>query len=141
MALRVKRDTALYFIFHFRYDNYMSKKILVIDDEEDILEAVKIILESRNFDVTTLTDFKSSSDVVTYKPDLILLDFLLVGKNGKEVCAALKNDAKTADIPIIILSAHPLSKLRTFISPSDVVGYIQKPFDMSVLIAAVEASL
>ena len=119
----------------------MRKNILVIDDEEDILEAVKIILESRDFAVTTLTDFKSSSEVVAYKPDLILLDFLLIGKNGREVCAALKNDAETIDIPIIILSAHPLSKLRTFINPSDVIGYIQKPFDMSVLIAAVEASL
>lgn len=119
----------------------MNKKVLVIDDEKDILEAVQIILESRGYDVITQSNFLNSGEVKAHKPDLILLDFLLVGKNGKEVCEALKNDQSTANIPIIILSAHPLSKLKTFINPSDVVGYIQKPFEMDVLIAAVDAAV
>ena len=119
----------------------MSKKVLVIDDEKDILEAVQIILETHDYDVTTLSSFEEAKDLVQYKPDLILLDFLLVGKTGKEVCEAIKKEPTTAHVPIIVLSAHPLSKLKTFISPHDVVGYIQKPFEMDVLLAAVDAAV
>lgn len=118
----------------------MSKKILVIDDEKDILEAVKIILESQGYEVVTNSTFNSASEVADIKPDLLLLDFLLVGKNGKEVCDALKQNDSTKSLPIIVLSAHPLSKLKTFIQPSDVVGYIQKPFEMDVLISSVSAA-
>lgn len=119
----------------------MHKKILVIDDEKDILEAVRIILESRGYEVITLSNFHDVSEIHTHQPDLILLDFLLVGKNGKEVCEELKQNTQTSKIPIIILSAHPLSKLKSFINPTDVAGYIQKPFEMEVLIAAVDAAV
>ncbi len=119
----------------------MNKKILVIDDEKDILEAIEIILETSGYSVMTQTTFNSAVEIAGHRPDLILLDFLLVGKNGREVCEALKLESDTKDIPIIVLSAHPLSKLKTFIKPTDVIGYIQKPFEMDVLIAAVGAAV
>jgi DNA-binding response OmpR family regulator len=119
----------------------MSKKVLIIDDEKDILEAVQIILETYDYEVITLSSFEDAKDLSQYNADLILLDFLLVGKTGKDVCEALKKEPTTMHVPIIVLSAHPLSKLKTFISPHDVVGYIQKPFEMDVLLAAVGAAV
>lgn len=116
----------------------MPKTILIMDDEEDILEATKIILESQDYNIITSSTFSSAEGVAKINPDLILLDFLLVGTNGKAICDKLKKNDKTEHIPIIILSAHPLGKLRSFIDKDDVVGFIQKPFDMHVLIAAVE---
>jgi len=119
----------------------MNKRVLIIDDEPDILEAVQIILESSGFTVVTMPNFISADEVAANQPDLILLDFLLVGKNGKEVCEALKQNQATQQVPIIMLSAHPLSKLKTFVQPTDVVGYIQKPFEMEALITAVQTAV
>lgn len=119
----------------------MQKKVLVIDDEIDILEAIKIIIETEGFEVHAVNDIKSAEEVSDYNPNLILLDFQLVGKSAKDICELLKSSDTTKDIPIIILSAHPLSKLKTLINPCHVIGYIQKPFDMNVLIEAVKNSV
>lgn len=119
----------------------MKNKILFIDDEEDILEAVKIILESQGLMVKTATDIKSIEAVIEYSPDLILLDLLLIGKSGKEINQQLKESDKTKNIPVMLLSAHPLSKLKKIAVECNAADYLQKPFDMDVLIKAVNKNL
>lgn len=120
----------------------MSKKsIFVVDDEEDILELICHHLTREGFQVTTATNGENAVKAIAQKPpDLILLDLMLPGIDGLEVCRILKKEIKTADIPIIMLTAKG--------EESDIItglelgadDYITKPFSMKVLIARIHAT-
>src|SRR3982750_4402058 len=89
------------------------KQILVIDDDEAILEAFKLALTDAGFGVeTSLKDGKFIQKRMSQKnlPDLIILDVLLSGYDGRDICKKLKADAKTKYIPTIMISAHPDAK-------------------------------
>ena len=119
----------------------MKKKVLFIDDEEDILEVVKIILENEGMDVICKTDIKSIDEVVKINPDLVLLDLLLLGHSGDEICAMIHGDKRTKDIPIVLISAYNLSKVRALTEKCHAEAYIQKPFDMDELVDKVKYHL
>ncbi len=119
-----------------------KKNILVVEDEEDILELLRFNLTRDGFAVTTAESGEAAVKAVARKkPDLILLDLMLPGLDGLEVCRALKKDPKNAGIPIVMVTAKG--------EESDVVAglelgaddYIGKPFSMKVLIARVRAVL
>src|ERR1051326_4506794 len=93
----------------------MPKKILVVDDEESILEAVEIILTNAGFTVVTLPNVRSIRQIIAIQPDLILLDVLLAGRSGRSICSDITSNRATCDIPIIILSAHPMSTLKKLV--------------------------
>jgi two-component system phosphate regulon response regulator PhoB len=121
----------------------MAKKtILVVEDEGDILELIRYNLTREGFSVTAVADGEEAVKAVSRKPpDLILLDLMLPGIDGKEVCRLLKGDPKTTSIPIIMVTAKG--------EESDIItglelgadDYITKPFSMKVLIARVRAVL
>jgi DNA-binding response OmpR family regulator len=119
----------------------MSKKILAVDDDRDILDVIKIILEEEGYDVTTSTSgegvINSISDL---RPDLILLDVMLGGIDGRDICKEIKGHSIFKYIPIIMISAshnlHSLLKMPG--SPND---FIPKPFDIDYLIKIVKAQL
>jgi two-component system phosphate regulon response regulator PhoB len=121
----------------------MAKKhILIVDDEEDILELVRYNLEKSMYACTCAATGTQAVRVArSLMPDLVLLDLMLPGLDGFEVCSLLRNDAKTRHIPIIMLTAKG--------SESDVVrglemgadDYITKPFSPKVLVARVSAVL
>ena len=107
------------------------KKILVVDDDEDILHIVKHILTSHGFDVQTHSTGLNVPDIVTHHhPNLILLDIRLPGKLGTEVCKELKQIH--TNLPIILFSAHADQGEAFAICNAD--GFIQKPFDIKNLI-------
>ena len=112
----------------------MAKKILVIDDDSDILDAIKLMLEFAGFAVDTTT---RSGEYVWKKlghrlPDAILLDVLLSGKDGRTVAKELKSNERTSHIPIIMMSAHP--NMRQSAIASGANEFIPKPFEMDDLI-------
>lgn len=119
----------------------MNKTVVFIDDEQDILEAVQIILESSGYRVVPFTHMKSVRDIVAAHPDLILLDILLVGQSGKEVCQSIKQTPELQSVPVIMLSAHPLSKLKTVMKQAGADGYLQKPFELDNLVKTVTEHL
>lgn len=116
----------------------MNKTIVFIDDEQDILDAVQIILESSGFRVVTFTHMKSVQDIADARPDLILLDILLVGQSGKDICQSIKKTPALHSVPIIMLSAHPLSTLKTVMKQAGADGYLQKPFELDSLVTTVK---
>lgn len=116
--------------------------VLVIDDEEDILELAKYNIEKEGYTVSTLTSGDEAVETAkSIKPDLILLDLMLPGLDGFEICKLLKRDAITTDIPIVMLTAKG--------EESDIVtglelgaeDYITKPFSPKVLIARLRTVL
>ncbi|TKB10861.1 PleD family two-component system response regulator [Desulforhopalus sp. IMCC35007] len=83
-----------------------KKKILLVDDDPDFVEAVKVIVESGGYEVRVASDGKEGLEAVAAdRPDLIILDVMMPVMDGHRACAALKGDKKTADIPIILLTA------------------------------------
>jgi two-component system alkaline phosphatase synthesis response regulator PhoP len=83
-----------------------KKQILLIDDDPDFVEAVKVIVESGGYDVRVAYDGQEGLEAVAeQKPDLIVLDVMMPVMNGHEACAKLKGDAATREIPIILLTA------------------------------------
>jgi two-component system response regulator VicR len=114
----------------------MKKKILVIEDEEDIANLVKLVLETEDFEVQTVLDPLGAVDTVKrYQPDAILLDLAMPGLNGWEIFKRIRNDADIVQVPIAILTA----KAQAF---DEMVGlhvmkadaYITKPFGKQELI-------
>jgi len=83
-----------------------KKNILLVDDDPDFVEAVKVIVENGGYTVRVAYDGQEGLEAVAEeRPDLIVLDVMMPVMNGHEACAKLKGDEKTADIPIILLTA------------------------------------
>ncbi|MBT8360231.1 MAG: response regulator [Deltaproteobacteria bacterium] len=83
-----------------------KKQILLIDDDPDFVEAVKVIVENGGYDVRVAYDGQEGLEAVAEgKPDLIVLDVMMPVMNGHEACAKLKADDDTKEIPIILLTA------------------------------------
>ena len=119
-----------------------QKTILVVDDEEDILELLRFNLTREGFTVTTAASGEDAVKTISRKtPDLVLLDLMLPGLDGLEVCRTIKKDPKTAGIPIMMVTAKG--------EESDVVAglelgaddYLTKPFSMKVLVARARSLL
>jgi two-component system, OmpR family, alkaline phosphatase synthesis response regulator PhoP len=117
-------------------------RILVVDDEPDILALVQYNLSKAQYDVVGVVSGEEAlAQVRTTLHDLIVLDLMLPGVNGLEVCKALKRDARTAAIPIVILTARG--------EEADIVAglelgaddYLTKPFSPRVLLARIRAVL
>jgi len=117
----------------------MNAKILVVDDEKDLLELLKMALVQEGYAVRTACDATEALSIIKAdRPDLILLDVLLPDISGIRLTTRLKNDAETAGIPIILLTAKDG---ETDIIVGLSVGaddYITKPFSMKVLLARME---
>jgi two-component system alkaline phosphatase synthesis response regulator PhoP len=117
-------------------------KILVIEDEKNILELVSFNLEREGFQVISTMDGTSGLEMAREElPDLIILDVMLPGMNGLEVCRELHQDPATGNIPVVILSARAeeLDKVLGLEMGAD--DYIVKPFSPRELLARVKARL
>jgi len=83
-----------------------KKKVLLVDDDPDFVEAVKVIVQSGGYDVRVACDGKEGLEAVAAeRPDIIILDVMMPVMDGHKTCAALKGNKETADIPIILLTA------------------------------------
>lgn len=112
-----------------------KKRILLVDDEKDMVFAVKMQLEAENFEVLTAADGQEALDKTHRdKPDLIILDVMLPKIDGYKVCRMLKFDKKYKNIPIIVLTARvqETDKKVGYEVGADV--YLTKPFEPKVLI-------
>jgi len=119
-----------------------KEKILIVDDEEDVLELVQYNLDKNGYRIeTATTGEKALTKARTKLPDLIILDLMLPDIDGLDVCKKLKSDTKTQNIPIIMLTAKG--------EEADIVtglelgadDYVTKPFSPKVLVARVRRIL
>lgn len=116
------------------------KKVLIVDDDQGILEAMQLAIEDEGYIVKTVADGNLAvAKAKEFQPHIILLDLLLSGKDGVEIINLLRQNTKTKDIPVIMLSAHP-SAAQTA-KKSGATGFLAKPFDVEDLLTIVEQNM
>jgi DNA-binding response OmpR family regulator len=115
-------------------------KILVVDDDVDILSVVEMLLTMRGFEVeVSQRGDHTITKIQSFKPDLILLDVLISGYDGRNICRQVKADKETNNIPVIMFSAHPGAAAT--ISDYGADDFIAKPFDVNNLLKKVNHQL
>jgi DNA-binding response OmpR family regulator len=116
------------------------KRILVVDDDIDILTVVQLVLESNGFEVIAISKWQQIySQIDAFKPDLILLDVSLGTQDGRNICKQLKTNSKTKDISIILFSAN--HNVHKSIPECLADSFISKPFDINDLIQGINNEL
>jgi two-component system alkaline phosphatase synthesis response regulator PhoP len=117
-------------------------KILVVDDEADIVSTVKYRLEFYEFEVITAANGKEGLEkAVSEKPDLILLDISMPVINGHEMLEQLKNSPDIKDIPVIMLTAYSDAKDVAKAAELGIADYVTKPFDFTELMGKISNAL
>ncbi len=112
-------------------------KILVLDDDPDIGIMIKMMLEYKGYDVSVSDRADQAAEILQSNGiDLIIMDMLLSGVNGTDLCADLKNNVVTAQIPLIMISAHPNAKEICLEAGAD--EFISKPFDMQDILSKID---
>ncbi len=124
-----------------------KKKILLVDDDPDFVEAVRVIVESGGYDVRVAYDGQEGLEAVAEeKPDLIVLDVMMPVMNGHATCARLKADKATASIPIILLTAVADRVTTSTYTHRDMLeseaeDYMPKPVEPVELLALIKSWL
>lgn len=117
-------------------------KILIVEDMESVVTLLRSLLEREGFQVTTAQDGVEALEAVRRdKPDLVLLDLMLPGVDGLEVCRRIRHDPVTAHLPIIILSGKEEETDKVIGLEIGADDYITKPFQANELIARVKGRL
>jgi len=124
-----------------------KKKVLLVDDDPDFVEAIKVIVESGGYDVRVAYDGAEGLEAVAKdKPDLIVLDVMMPVMNGHETCARLKADPATKSIPIILLTAVADRVTTSTYTHRDMLeseaeDYMPKPVEPAELLSLIKSWL
>ena len=109
-------------------------KILILEDDFDIGMMMKMMLMFKGYDVSLFTNAYSIEEEISSKHyDLIFMDMLLSGRNGIDICEALKRNPAVASIPVIMMSAHP--DAREICLNAGANDFIAKPFELRELLS------
>ena len=118
----------------------MNKRVLILDDDIDILQICTIVLKKKGFDVQTLNNSSQVvSQVRNYRPDVILMDNWIPGPGGIEATRLLKLDPDTQGIPVIFFSAN--SNVTQHAREARADYFLQKPFDITELEGIVQMAI
>jgi DNA-binding response OmpR family regulator len=119
-----------------------AKKVLIIDDEVDLVETIRFPLELEGFQVLAAYNGEEGlNQARSENPDLILLDLMLPKLDGYKVCRLLKFDERYKHIPIFMLTAKTQEKDKTLGKETGADEYLTKPFDIDELIAKIKSNL
>ena len=120
----------------------MAKRILVVDDDENILNLERTILEQKGFDVTAATGGAEALQILAERVfDLVLLDVMMPEVDGFTVCRKIKEDSRLKDVPVIFLTAKGGGEALAEGFESGAVMYINKPFTANKLLTIVNTML
>ncbi len=119
----------------------MKKKVLVVDDERDIVDLIRYNLTKEGLDVTAAYNGKEALEKAALIPDLIILDLMMPVLDGFETCKRIKADARTSKIPLVFLTASSSEADEVIGLELGADDYIQKPISPRKLVARVKAAL
>jgi len=118
----------------------MSKRVMLIEDEPTIIEAISFILSRDGLAVETHSDGTTANDRLrAVGPDLLILDVMLPGKSGYDILRELREDAATADLPVLMLTARGQSRDREMAERAGVSAFMTKPFSNSEMLDTVRS--
>jgi len=117
-------------------------KILIVEDEESLLKLESILLSSKGYRVTAVTEGNAAlKEFSRERPDLVILDVMLPGIDGYEVCRKIKEDPANSSIPVIMLTARKNTKDMERGLQAGADAYITKPFKSAHLVGTIERLL
>ena len=120
----------------------MAKRILIVDDEVQLVEMMKMRLEAAGYEIISAYDGQEGFDKAKKdKPDLIILDLMLPKMDGYKVCGLLKNDARYNKIPIIMFTARVQEEDMRLGKDLGAEEYVTKPFDPKTLLLKIKKLL
>lgn len=120
----------------------LGKRILIVDDEPDLVEVLSIIFRAYGYETELAHDGLTALQMIAERrPDLVLMDVMMPRMNGLEACRKLKEDPETRDLPVVLLTAkaHDADKSSGLGAGAD--AYLAKPFDNAQLLSIVERFL
>ena len=121
---------------------FIAKRILIVEDDPSVLRATSFILEKEGYEVLTAVDgLEGLKKAKEDSPDLIILDVMLPGIDGFEICHSLRGEAQTAQLPILMFSAKGQESDKATGLKVGADEYLTKPIDREVLINKVAAWL
>jgi DNA-binding response OmpR family regulator len=113
----------------------MQKKVLVVDDDKEVLEIISFVLKHNGFEVSHASNGQQLQHLLSTLgsdhsslPDLIILDVMMPGENGYQICSALRNNQTTQHIPVMIITAHAEEIYERISLDIGAVRHITKPF-------------
>ncbi len=116
----------------------MSRHVLLIEDEPNIIEAIRFLLTREGWQVDTHSDGTDAVEVVREKnPDLVILDLMLPGQSGMEILRDLRATEGFADLPVLMLTARGQSRDRVMAEKAGVSRFMTKPFSNTEVLTAV----
>lgn len=114
--------------------------IYILDDNPDIRTMIQSILQFSGYSVFPLSSKEAlHQQIQLQNPDLLIMDMLLSGADGRDICKALKNDTSTSSIPVIMISAHPDAQQSCYAAGANI--FIEKPFELKTFLEAVKELL
>ena len=118
----------------------MKKKILVVDDETQIVRLLSMRLEANNYEIVKAYDGNQCTQVAkSEKPDLILLDIKMPMGGGISAFDTIRNNETTKNIPIIFITAYPSERVKQQVTEMGAEGFISKPFNSKDLINKIQS--
>jgi DNA-binding NtrC family response regulator len=117
----------------------VSKRVLIIEDDHDILDMMRYIVEDQGYEVIAFSHAGSVEEIIQLEPQLILLDERMPEKPGHLLCASIKAHPIIQNIPVILISA--VMHLENIASECKAYSFIKKPFDLKDLTGLVNAYL
>lgn len=120
----------------------MAKKILIVDDEQDIVESLQFVLEAAGFECHCAYNGEEGLNLAReILPDLIILDVMMPKINGFKICRLLKYDSKYRNIPILMVTARSQMEDKQIGEETGVDEYITKPFELDEIVEKVKGYL
>lgn len=114
-----------------------NKKVLLVDNDNDILDVMKEALTYEGYEVNSLLEIDNIfPEIMTYHPDIVILDYILNGVNGGELCHQIKMNRDTAQLPVVIMSAYP--KVLQSLGDYGCNVFIPKPFDLDQILNCIK---
>src|SRR5262245_38578213 len=114
-------------------------RILVVEDQDSIRRMIEALVGARGYKVTAVSTGTKAIDVAaTDPPDMVLLDLMIPGHDGFEVCRHLRNDPVTRNVPVLVISALDDPESRTKAAEAGATAYYTKPFSPMALLKEIE---
>jgi DNA-binding response OmpR family regulator len=120
------------------FKKLMMKRILVIDDDEDLLELFGLIFSDAGYNTVTSNSGDTAQHIREIGPDLVILDIRITGsaKNGAELCSEIKRKFRDAPIPVVLVSGE--TDISELAAACGADGFVRKPFDIVSLLKEIE---